>query len=62
MFYTEEVMIFSEYPHKTEEKLIPILEFSIEQARAEGDVYISEVCSSVLRKSGGASRKIATRH
>ena len=24
MFYTEEVMIFSEYPHKTEEKLIPI--------------------------------------
>ena len=51
MFYTEEeMMIFSEYPEKSKEKLIPILEFSIEQANAEGDLYIPEVCGSVLRK------------
>lgn len=51
MFYTEEeMMIFSEYPEKSKEELIPILEFSIEQAKAEGDVYVPEVCGSVLRK------------
>lgn len=51
MFYTEEeMMIFSEYPEKSKEELIPILEFAIEDAKKQGDVYIPEVCGSVLRK------------
>lgn len=51
MFYTEEEMLaFTEYPEKSKEELIPILEFAIEQAKAEGDIYVPEVCGSVLRK------------
>lgn len=51
MFYTEEEMrAFELFPEKTKEELIPILEFSIEQAKAEGDIYVPEVCGSVLRK------------
>ena len=51
MFYTEEEMrAFELFPEKTKEELIPILEFSIEQAKADGDIYVPEVCGSVLRK------------
>ena len=51
MFYTEEeIRSFELLPEKTKEELIPILEFSIEQAKAEGDIYVPEVCGSVLRK------------
>ena len=40
VFYSEEeMMIFSEYPEKTEEELVLCVESSIEQAKAEGAVF-----------------------
>lgn len=51
MFYTEEEMrVFELYPDKTKEELIPILEDSIEAAKAQGDLYVPEVCGTTLRK------------
>ena len=50
MFYTEEEMrAFELFPEKTKEELIPILAFSIEQAKAEGDIDVPKACGSVLR-------------